>query len=253
MIEMYPPKRPGVHYPESDGKPMADNTVQFRWIVTLKESLEVLFADDPSVFVAGNILWYPVEGDPKTRQGPDVLVAFGRPKGERGSYQQWEEGGVAPQVIFEVLSPGNRPGEMDRKFAFYQRHSVEEYYVYTPWTGHLDGWRRVGGRLESVPTMAGYVSPRLGVRFEPQPDAQEILVFHPDGRPFLTYLQTERERRAERERAEEEKRRADGEKQRAEEEKRRADGEKQRADDAEARARRLVERLRELGVDDAGG
>ena len=242
MHKMFPPRRPHVHYPDSDGKPMADNTEQFRWIVTFKESLEVLFGDAPDVFVAGNILWYPVEKRPKIRQGPDVLVAFGRPKGPRGSYQQWEEGGVAPQVVFEVLSPGNRVVEMTRKREFYQRYGVEEYYVYIPWTGELEGWLRAGDQLERLPTTAGFVSPRLKVRFEPQPDGRDVQVFHPDGRPFLTYLQTERERRAERGRAEEEKRRADGEKQRA-------DGEKQRADDAEARARRLAERLRELGVD----
>ena len=32
-------------YPDSDGQPMADNTKQFRWIVTIKENLEILFAD----------------------------------------------------------------------------------------------------------------------------------------------------------------------------------------------------------------
>lgn len=38
-------------YPESDGQPMADNTKQFRWIVTIKEGLEWLFQDDPNVFI----------------------------------------------------------------------------------------------------------------------------------------------------------------------------------------------------------
>src|SRR5438309_5827087 len=84
------PPRTGVIYPDSDGQPMADNTLQFRWIVTIKEGLGVLFMDRPDVFVAGDLLWYPVEGDPKTRIAPDALVAFGRPKGERGSYKQWE-------------------------------------------------------------------------------------------------------------------------------------------------------------------
>ena len=101
--------RTGVIYPDSDGQPMADNTLQFRWIVTIKEGLAHLFMDRPDVFVAGDLLWYPVEGDPKTRIAPDAMVAFGRPKGDRGSYKQWEEGGIAPQVVFEVLSPGNRP------------------------------------------------------------------------------------------------------------------------------------------------
>jgi Uma2 family endonuclease len=74
-------------YPDSDGKPMADNTRQFRWITTIKSNLDWLFANNDDVFVAGDLLWYPVEGDNKTRQAPDVMVAFGRPKGERGSYQ----------------------------------------------------------------------------------------------------------------------------------------------------------------------
>jgi Uma2 family endonuclease len=65
--------------------------------------------------------------DAGIRIRPDVLVALGRPKGERRSYRQWEEDNVAPQVVFEVLSPGNRPGEMDEKFQFYQRYGVDEY------------------------------------------------------------------------------------------------------------------------------
>jgi hypothetical protein len=28
-------------YPESNGKPMAENTIQFRWIVLIKEGLEI--------------------------------------------------------------------------------------------------------------------------------------------------------------------------------------------------------------------
>jgi len=43
-------------YPDSDGKPMADNTKQFDWITTLVGGLQVLFIDDPNVFVAGDLL-----------------------------------------------------------------------------------------------------------------------------------------------------------------------------------------------------
>ena len=35
------------------------------------------------------------------------MVVFGRPKGRRGSYRQWEEDNIPPQVVFEILSPGN--------------------------------------------------------------------------------------------------------------------------------------------------
>ena len=121
-----------IHYPDSDGKPLSENTLQFQWIVTLQGGLDDLFRDRPDVFVAGDLLWYAVEGHPDVRQAPDAMVAFGRPKGYRGSYMQWVENNIPPQVVFEVLSPGNRAGEMIRKFDFYERHGVEEYYIYDP-------------------------------------------------------------------------------------------------------------------------
>jgi hypothetical protein len=66
--------QPQIVYPESDGQPMADNTLQFRWIVTVQGGIDALFKDDSNVFVAGDLLWYPVEGNPKIRTAPDILV-----------------------------------------------------------------------------------------------------------------------------------------------------------------------------------
>jgi hypothetical protein len=77
--------RSEIVYPDSDGKPIADNTLQFRWIVTIKEGLDWVCRDQLDVFVAGDLLWYPVEGKPSICQAPDAMVAFGRPKGDRGS------------------------------------------------------------------------------------------------------------------------------------------------------------------------
>ncbi|MEO8894016.1 MAG: hypothetical protein ABI417_21225, partial [Coleofasciculaceae cyanobacterium] len=54
-------------YPDSDGKPMADNTKQFRCITTIQGGLDALFKDRADIFVAGDLLWYPLEGDNKTR------------------------------------------------------------------------------------------------------------------------------------------------------------------------------------------
>jgi Uma2 family endonuclease len=136
-------------YPESDGKPMADNTLQWDWMVTTVGELRDQFAGQ-QVFVAGDLYWYLVEGSPKTVVAPDVLVAFGRPAGYRGSYKQWEEGGVAPQVVFEVLSLGNTVEELDDKYAFYTDHGVEEYYLLDPYTPSVEGYKRQNGRLVPV-------------------------------------------------------------------------------------------------------
>ncbi len=207
-----PSARAEVDYPDDDGLPMSDNTVQYRWIVTIQGGLDALFRDDPAVFVAGNLLWYPVEGDNATRLAPDVMVAFGRPKDDRrGSYRQWVEGGVAPRVAFEVLSPSNDPREIQAKRAFYERHGVEEYYEFDPDAVDLRGWWRPAGPFEEIRPISGWTSPRLGVRFELGDD---LRIIRPDGRPFETYREVER-----------------------------------RADEVERRAERLAARLRALGLD----
>ncbi len=179
-------------YPERDGQPMSDNTKQFRWIVTIQGGLDSLFAGDPEVFVAGDLLWYPVEGDNKTRIAPDAMVVFGRPKGDRGSYLQWREDNIPPQVVFEVLSPGNRLGEMLKKLKFYERYGVEEYYMYDPDDEDLSGWLRSGEELQEIEQLSSWVSPRLGIKFELKPTGLEI--YRPDGQKFATYVELDEQR-----------------------------------------------------------
>jgi Uma2 family endonuclease len=216
----FPPQHE-VEYPDGDGKPMSEHDLQYKWIVVIKEGLVFQYRDDADVYVGADLLWYAVEGQPKIRAAPDVLVALGRPKGLRGSYKTWVEGGIAPQVVFEVLSPGNRAGELRRKFQFYQRHGVDEYYVYDPFSGLLEGWLRRGRRLIKVARMDGFVSPLLGIRFEPGPGPDNLTVTGRDGRRFITPLEmSERTETAE-----------------------------HRAETAEQRAARYAAKLRELGID----
>ncbi|MGJ5633596.1 Uma2 family endonuclease [Nostoc sp. CALU 1950] len=190
----------GIIYPDSDGQPMADNTKQFELIVWIKNNLELLFGNVPNVFVAGDLLWYSVEDDNKLRQAPDVMVVFGRPKGYRGSYQQWLEDNIPPQVVFEIWSPGNRISKMAKKLEFYERYGVEEYYLYEPDVVDLTGWQRRNSRLEVIDQMVGWVSPRLGVRFELT--EEELQIYRPDGDRFLTFLELDQQRQQERQRAE---------------------------------------------------
>jgi Uma2 family endonuclease len=228
-------------YPDSDGKPMADNTLQADAMTIIYNNLRALYADDPNVFVAIDLLWYPVEGNPRIRVAPDVLVALGRPKGHRGSYKQWEEGGVAPQVVFEVLSPGNRKAAMNAKRRFYAKYGVQEYYVYDPETGEWQGWVRRGRRLMRVRTMEGWRSPLLGIIFE-RGFQERPGLRRPDGSAFITFEALERlaaraERRAERER------------QLSEEFRRRMLEAQRRAEQERLRAEQLAQRLRELGIE----
>ena len=189
-------------YPESDGKPMADNTVQWNWMVMIVGELRDQFAGQ-EVFVAGDLLWYPVEGQPRINAAPDAMVAFGRPAGDRGSYRQWKEDGIAPQVVFEVLSPSNTDDELDAKHDFYERYGVEEYYLIDPEEPAAEAYIRSGKRLMRVRRLAEFTSPRLGIRFEKRDGDLKLL--NSQGRPFRSredvtaenrHLERERDRLA---------------------------------------------------------
>jgi hypothetical protein len=168
------------------------------------------------------------------------MVVFGRPPGDRGAYLQWREDNIPPQIVFEIMSPSNTFSEMMRKFRFYERYDVEEYYLYDPDREELSGWVRQGEALREIPEMEGWVSPRLGIRFALEEG--KLVLYRPDGSRFETFV--ELQRRAEAERA-----RAEAERARAEAERARAEVEYARAEVEYARAERLAIRLRELGID----
>jgi Uma2 family endonuclease len=270
-------------YPASDGKPMSDNSKQFYNIFLIHANLDILFADDPNVFVIGDMLWYPVEGSPEIKQAPDVMVVFGRPKGHRSSYLQWREENIAPQVVFEILSPSNYTTEMNEKFNFYNRYGVEEYYLYDPNRGRLQGWLRTpDGDLEPINEMIGWRSPRLGIIFGL--DGHELRLSYPNGEPFrnaielhqrmkeaelrmetavdrsdaavdraraaMEWAESEAKLRVEAEiRAKIEAQRAEAEAQRAEAEAQRAEAEVKARTDAEREVRELKAKLRAAGLE----
>ena len=196
-------------------------------MMTLKENLDALFADRDDVFVAIDHFWYPVKGHPEIRQAPDVMVVLGRPKRHRGSYKQWEEGNIPPQVVFEVASPGNTQAEWDAKLAFYEQYGVLEYYIYDPDTSEWRGYVREGGKLAVIEAMEGWVSPLLGIRFG-RGSGTDPGVYAPSGERFVGYVEVRRALELAVARELEARRREEAARQRAEQ---------------------LAQKLRELGIE----
>lgn len=83
------------------------------------------------------------------------MVVFGRPKGDRLSYIQHREDNIGPQVVFEIRSHNDSNTKMNKKLAFYQRHGVEEYYLYDSQRNELEGWQRIERDLEVIEPMEG--------------------------------------------------------------------------------------------------
>jgi len=200
--------------------------------VTIQGGLDALFRHDDQVFVAGDLFWYPMEGAPRIRTAPDILVVFGWSKGHRRSYKQWEEGNIAPQVVFEIRSPGNRFGELQEKFQFYERYGVEEYYLYDPDFNTLEGWIRHKGTLRSIDWINGWTSPLLKVRFVV--NGNTLTIYRPDGEKFASYVELEEQRASALLEAKSAQKKAE------EEQKLRQA--------AEAEKERLAAKLRELGI-----
>ncbi len=222
-----------IEYPDSDGQPMADNTLQALWIIMLYNNLRGLYNYD-EVFVATDLLWYPVEGDPKTRIAPDVLLVFGRPDGYRGSYKQWLEEGIPPKVVFDIFSPSNTYAEMKKKRAFYEKYGVEEFIILDPEQNHIVAYVKKEDKLvEDNFDGERWTSPTLGVHFSVEEDG--LTARYQDGTRFQTFDEVKTERQA----AIEEKEVAIEERNTAIEEK----------DAALAEIEQLKARLRELGED----
>lgn len=235
-------------FPDSDGEPMADNQTQYKWMVTIAEGLDALFADVPDVLVACDLLWYFDQSNPKRCIAPDVFVAFGRPKAYRHSYKEWLEG-HAPQVVFEIHSPSNTSKRMREKWETYNARGVEEYYYYDPDTGRLEGWIRGPEALEPIAATDGWTSPRLGVTFETPAEEDALILRGPDGEPFQHVQDIIRDRKLARRVAEIERRRREQADDLALEERRLREEAESAAHQQRARAERLATLLREMGVD----
>ena len=136
-------------YPDSDGKPMADNTLQWDWMVKIVGELREMFAGQ-QVFVAGDLLWCSTKGDPKT-------------------CQEWEDEGFAPRVVFFVRSPTKPPNEerqqLPEMVQFCDQRGVEELYIIDTRKCVVLAWVRTHERLRFTHTDTSFISPLLGVGF----------------------------------------------------------------------------------------
>ena len=81
-----------VHYPESDGQPMAESDLHRDVMFDLITAARDYCQGDREAYVTGNLFVYFEEGHPKSSVAPDFLVVRGVGSQKRGSYKVWEEG-----------------------------------------------------------------------------------------------------------------------------------------------------------------
>jgi len=233
-------QRAEVVYPSSDGEPLAETSVHIDAIINAVITLRNYLEGQQAIVLADQFLYY-VQGFPKFRVAPDVMVIFNVPPGARDNYKVWEETQV-PSVIFEMTSAGTKDRDEIVKKDLYEGLDVPEYWQFDP-KGEWIPEKLRGYRLRD-----GVYAPITDGRSEPlqlrlEVDGSLIAFYREDtGEKLLASDELVQALRQETLARQEAEVLLEQERQRAEQERQRADQERQRGD-------RLAARLRELGED----
>ncbi len=176
---------------------MGETPIHRRNIGNTIEMLEARFADDPMVYVSGDMFVYYVPGNRHLSVVPDVFVVKGvRKTPERRVYLIWEEG-KGPDVIIEVTSLTSREEDQDDKFVLYRDTlRVYEYFLFDPEGAYLDpplqGYRLNQGEYLAIEPVDGRLpSEVLGLHLER--DGTELRLYDPVSRKWLLTAREVRE------------------------------------------------------------
>jgi Uma2 family endonuclease len=244
-----------IDYPETDGEPVAESDFQLDYVIYARESLRQHFKHCQDVYVAGNLLIYYDEGNPKAAVAPDCFVVRGVPNHKRRTYKVWQEGEV-PVFCLEITSMSTRSQDLGPKLGTYAFLGIEEYWQYDPTGDYLDprlqGYRLDGSSYQEIPRPhpfgADYHLTSAVLGLELHLEDGRLRFRDPSTGLFLPDLD---ESLAENARLEDEKARVLAGKAQAEAEKARAEEqartEAQRRHDLEQRLAALEARLREFG------
>jgi Uma2 family endonuclease len=240
-----------VHYPESDGTPVAETEVHVNELLALWATLRDHFRDDENIYAGANMFVYYERGNPRGVFSPDVFVTRGVPKRVRRTFKIWEEG-KPPSFVMEVSSDSTWLEDTGNKKALCARLGVQEYFLFDPLCDYLEpnlqGFTLVDGEYQRIAAGAdgSVFSPVLGLMlraegstlrcYEPA-TGERLLRF--EEAPEAHRLAEQRWQAAEREREQAEREREQAEREREQAERERAQAERER--DAAQRARENAE------------
>jgi len=173
------PTLPKNDYPTSDGKPMAETDLHRELMVDLIDILQHRYANDPQVYVSGDLLIFYDQGNKRRHVAPDVFVVFGVPKGRRDNYLVWDEG-KGPDVVIEVTSKSTKTEDVKTKpDVFLTKLGVREYFLIDPTQDYLDpplqGFRRVKNEFRPIRFVDGRLPSKvLGLHLERDRDTLRL-------------------------------------------------------------------------------
>jgi len=199
----------GVKFPPTNlysDEPPLETDFHREQIDLLIRLLKYWWSDRQDFYISGNLTVYYNEQQLRKRdfRGPDVFVVLGAEKRDRRSWATWEEGGKYPNVVIELLSNSTATVDRGKKKDLYQDvWRVPEYYWFHPETMEFAGFRLIGGTYITIePTENGRLpSEQLGLELGIHDRQLRWFTAEGDLIPFPE--------EAERQRAEQERQRAD--------------------------------------------
>jgi Uma2 family endonuclease len=152
-------------YPTSDGRPMVETDHHRILMNDLIQTLEAYYADEPMVYVSGNLLLFYEPGNRRRHISPDVFVVKGVPKHERLNYLVWEEG-KGPDVTIELTSSSTRHEDQETKFRSYRDVlRVKEYFLFDLFGDYLkpplQGYRLRAGQYQAIRPIQGRLPSKI--------------------------------------------------------------------------------------------
>ncbi len=160
-----------LEYAESDGRPMGETDAHRDWMIRLLDIFRCRYRNQ-QVYVAGDLLVYYEEGNPRRFVVPDLFVVKNCDPSQRRTFKIWEEDRT-PNFVIEVTSRSSRREDEQSKPQIYSQIGVEEYILYDP-TGEylsppLQGFRLDDeGSYQRIPagTQNEILCPSLDVTFQ---------------------------------------------------------------------------------------
>lgn len=230
-----------IELPEEDGEPL-ESFWHYDAMVLLIQSIDQHLRDRDDYVVGGNHFIYYNEQQARNTdfRGPDFFFVWGRPRHTRRKYwATWDELGLLPNVIIELMSPSTRRVDLLPKKTLYQNtFKTSDYFCYDPFTGEFHGWTLQDGVYVALePNERGWrwsAQLQLWLGLAPcaylNPHERYLRFFTPDGTMVRNFAEAGQEK-------------ADAAQKTAEDAQRDADRERLRAQSAEAELARLNAQL----------
>lgn len=196
---------------ESDEPPL-ESSLHLQQLLLLIKCLDWWWRDVikyNEYFAAGNMSIYysPEQIKTKDFRGPDFFLVLDTANRDRNSWVIWEEGGKYPNLIIELLSPSTAANDRSLKKQIYQDiFRTPEYFWFDPKSLEFAGFILIGGRYQPIePNSQGlFWSQQLDLYLGIHEG--KLRYFLPEGELMLT---PEEYGLQEKQRAEQEKQRAD--------------------------------------------